>query len=77
MHIPGIDAKQTIFKFRYADSGPHERVVVFAGEREGEMVNCGTLMFREREWTDFLLMLTESGCCQAAPQRSHVKLEKY
>lgn len=50
----------TLFRFRWQEQGGHTHVRVFAGtEGSASLGKCGDLVFRNEEWTDFLIEMNQ------------------
>lgn len=49
--------KTTLFRLRFEEQGGHTHVRFFAGVGSGSLGKCGDLVFRNEEWTDFLIEL--------------------
>lgn len=47
----------TLFRFKFTQNAEHTSVQVFAGKGSLSLANCGTLVFRNNEWADFLAEL--------------------
>ncbi len=48
----------TLFRFRYKKQGGHTHVRLFAGKGSLSLGLCGSLVFRNEEWEDFVGMIS-------------------